>query len=52
MPCVRLMPGTKGNTISGIARGSGFPAFDLSTQIKDEGTNTIVGLKKLVAGKP
>lgn len=52
VPCVWLAPGTSGNTISEIARGSGFPAFDMSSQIKDEGSNTIVVPKKLVPGTP
>lgn len=52
VPCVWLAPGTSGNTISEIERGSGSPAFDMSSQIKDEGSNTIVVPKKLVPGTP
>jgi hypothetical protein len=45
---VRLASGTKGNFVAGIKRVCGFPGIDNSTQIKDEGSNNIVGLKKPV----
>jgi hypothetical protein len=40
--CVRLFSGTSGNRVIALKRGTGFPAFDLSTQIQDEGAANVI----------